>query len=297
MGFWSTLGKGLKLGASVGTSFIPGVGPVASKALDKIGTAGDVLSNIGRTTSGAATGALDQRLAEAQLNQGSDRNAMDRARLAESQGMDRASLGVNQNTSRDAQALQRAQMGIDAPMARTKQAAFGDALHNVQDVNFNFQPKTGSLPNFNITGGLRPSLFGANARNAGSELSRQALLALMTKSDVPSASSAIDMPAAGALPTLQGPTHSGALEKTLGGVGLGSSILGGLGQALKNRPAMPTMADMPTAGAPQLSPGDVAYGRGQSPQLLPQDPQQAYVDPNLLDPTRQQKNPYGGVRF
>lgn len=270
----------------IGGSAIPGIGPaigIGGKVANAIGAgaqaAGNVASDVGRVTGGAGAGLTEQRLAEAAANRG-----VDQARLA------RSGQQIGQNTSRDAQALQRAQFGIDSASARAKQAALGDAQHNIQDVNIDFAPKTGALPKFNVTGGLRPSMLGPNARQAGDELSKQALMALMTKSDVPAASPLVDMPQIGDY------TKAGAGEKTLQGIGLGSSIWGALQPALQGigqnqQAAQPTMG---TPGAPVLSPGDVAYGQGRSPQLLPQpEGQDALLNPDLLNPNRQARNPYG----
>lgn len=221
MSFWGNLAKGLAIGgAGLGTVLTAGgASPLLAAAVGAGGTAaGSALGNLGRTTGEAAAGSADTRLREAQVNNQRDSNVIGRANTQ-----------INQNQSRDAQALQRGQFGIDAATQRTKQAATGDALSHVQDVNINFQPRTGALPNFSVSGGLRPSMFGNTARSAGGELGRQALLALMTKSDIPQASPLVDVP------DVSKPTQSGALEKTLGGVGLGASILGGVGNVLKRR--------------------------------------------------------------
>lgn len=217
MSFWSNLAKGLAIGgAGLGTVLTAGgASPLLAAA---VGAGGSVLGNIGRTAGEAASGSADTRLREAQVNNQRDSNVLSRANTQ-----------IGQNQTRDAQALQRGQFGIDAATQRTKQAATGDALSHVQDVNINFQPRTGALPNFSVSGGLRPSMFGDTARSAGGELGRQALMALMTKSDIPQASPLVDVP------DVSKPTQSGALEKTLGGVGLGASILGGVGDVLNRR--------------------------------------------------------------
>lgn len=212
MSFWSTLARGLGIGLA----------PVTGGASLPIGmSAGSALDNVGRTAGNAAQGSADTRERDAQINNQRDSNLIANTN---------AQMG--QRTSNDAQALQRAQLGIDSATQRTQQAARGDALSHVQDVNIAFQPRTGALPNFSVSGGLRPSMFGSTARSAGDTLGRQALLALMTKSDIPEASPLVNAP------TLSKPTASGGLEKTLGGVGLGASILGGLGDVLKRRAAV-----------------------------------------------------------
>lgn len=207
MGFWSGLGNVLKVGAPLAASFIPGVGPMASKILSGIGAGGEVLSNIGRVSGDAAQGVVDQRNVQNQQQPAYDRNKLERAALLERMGMDRA------------------QMGITAPDARTSQVVRGDTLQNIQDFKTSVD-RSGARPAYSSTGGLRPSVLGPASREAGGELSRQALMALMTKSDVPAMTD---------VPEMSDPKGSGVLEKTLGGVGLGGSILGGIGEYLKNR--------------------------------------------------------------
>jgi hypothetical protein len=82
----------------------------------------------------------------------------------------------------EAARLKRAQLGMDAPEQRARQTAWGDVLANVQDASIDMP---GHIPKINVSGGLRPSQLGPNARAAGAGLSPQALQALMTGSDVP----------------------------------------------------------------------------------------------------------------
>jgi hypothetical protein len=82
----------------------------------------------------------------------------------------------------EAARLKRAQLGMDAPEQRARQTAWGDILANVQDASIDMP---GHIPKINVSGGLRPSLLGPNARAAGAGMSTQALQALMTGSDVP----------------------------------------------------------------------------------------------------------------
>lgn len=101
----------------------------------------------------------------------------------------------------------------DAPDIRSRQAARGDMLANVQDVHIG-RPSGSTIPTFNYTGGLRPSALGPNARQAGSEMSRQALLKLMEGEQLPQ----YQAPKAPTLDT------GGFLENFLGGAGLGLNI-------------------------------------------------------------------------
>lgn len=72
--------------------------------------------------------------------------------------------------------LLRKQMQEQNRPARARQVALGDALANVQDVNID---APSHITKFNISGGMRPSMLGPNARQAGSELSNQALASLL----------------------------------------------------------------------------------------------------------------------
>lgn len=80
--------------------------------------------------------------------------------------------------------LDRAQLGITAPQARGKQAMLGSLLANLQPARVQapgrIAPHMGS-----ITGGLSPSALSGTARQAGSVLERQALEAMLSKSDIP----------------------------------------------------------------------------------------------------------------
>ena len=76
----------------------------------------------------------------------------------------------------------RARLGLDAPGQRTRQAVLGSLLQNVQP--FQVTPPPGVRMG-NVSGGMSPALLNKDARAAGGELQRQALMALLTKSDVP----------------------------------------------------------------------------------------------------------------
>lgn len=214
MGFWSALGKVLGIAGPLaaapftgGASLLGELGaaaPTAAAIGAGIGAAGNLM---GKSGQGQNNGATPSPIA----NVGQVASGQAGALAQQQEAQDR------QRTVRDQIALQNAKFAQDNPLARTKQAAYGDVLQNVQDSHVDFQPLSGALPQSSGTGGLRPSLFGPNARQAGGELSRQALMALMTKSDVPKMSE---------------PQPAGALQNTLGAVGIGSSLLGALGPAL-----------------------------------------------------------------
>lgn len=230
--FWSKLGKIAKVAAPIGASFIPGVGPAMTAVRAGVGALGsvaDVAGDVGRVAGDAAGALRTERFDEDAARRQRDYIAQNRARLKMDQGQ-----------TRDAQALERAKFGVAAPQERAKQAAYGDALKNVQDVNIDFQPQTGPATKFNVTGGLRPSMFGETSREAGGELGRQALLALMTGSDTPETSPLVD------IPDVSEPKGSGVLEKVTGGVGLGGSILDALGPILSKLKKRGPVATIPT---------------------------------------------------
>lgn len=102
----------------------------------------------------------------------------------------------------------------DLPMSRAQQTARGDLMSSpMQDSQI-----TGSGRDINISGGVRPSSFGASTTQAGDELKRQALLKLM------------DPEADKLTPQLTTPRKAGAGENIMAGVGMGTSILGALGR-------------------------------------------------------------------
>ena len=244
MSFWNGLKNTLKVAAPIAAGFIPGVGPIASAGLGALlnnsGPAGDV----GRVAGDTAGALRDERMVEDTAKRNRDALALQRSQMDIGQNQTRDAQNLSRANFTEGATMDRANLGITAPMARTKQAAYGDALKNVQDVNINFDAKTGKLPSFGISGGLRPSMFGENARAAGGELSRQALMALMTKSDIPGMPTLPDQQALSELPELSTPQGSSALEKITGGVGLGGSILGALGPILagiKKRGPVATM--------------------------------------------------------
>jgi hypothetical protein len=72
--------------------------------------------------------------------------------------------------------LQRKQMQEQNRPQRAQNTALGDALANVQDARVD---APSHITRFNVSGGMRPSALGPNARQAGAELSNQSLAALI----------------------------------------------------------------------------------------------------------------------
>lgn len=121
-------------------------------------------------------------------------------------------------------ALNRARMGVEAPSARTKQAILGSLLQNMKPVTVT-PPKGVRMGQ--VSGGLNVSALSPLARAGGGELERQALMALLTKSDIPAmpdtSSTLVARPGA---PKYAQP---GKLESVLSGGSLLAALLGAAG--------------------------------------------------------------------
>jgi hypothetical protein len=96
---------------------------------------------------------------------------------------DQNRTAVQQNANQNSVLLQMAQLELLRKQMeehnrtnRTRQAALGDLIANTRDVSFD---APSHITKFNVSGGLRPSALGPNARQAGGELSSQALAALL----------------------------------------------------------------------------------------------------------------------
>jgi len=109
-------------------------------------------------------------------------------------------------------------------------------LGGVQDAQIG-RPEGSTIPQFNITGGLRPSALDG---------SRESLMASLGQPTM-TAPKPLELP------------EAGLMEKILGGVGLGGSLLGAIGQ-----------------GMGQRGPG--------TPPFVP--PQQGLTDPNIWNKVR-----------
>ena len=121
---------------------------------------------------GISSGRAAGRAAEGAATQGQDVGALNRY-IAE------------QNARQAAATLQEsiAKRATETPEIRAKQAALGDLLSNIQDVEIGGLPSY--VPKVKFSGGLRPSALGPLARQGGQNLAQQAVLAQMTGSDLP----------------------------------------------------------------------------------------------------------------
>jgi len=172
---------------------------------------------LGGILGGAGGGAREERNAE------NDRISRDNAT--------RANLyGTQQNAMQNLLGLQergvqdRAQMGIAAPSARMKQALLASLLQHARPSTISGVPAGITVPR--VSSPL--SAIDAATRGGGAELQRQALLALLTKSDVPAAT---DYAKTGMLtpPQLAAYKRAGALESLMSAGGVLGGILGSIG--------------------------------------------------------------------
>lgn len=246
MGFWSTFTKiaipALSIGAipfSGGTSLLGMLGAGgAAGAGAAAGGAGamGLLGNIGKIGGAVAPvlGGLAQGRAQGQQQDYTNASAhgtqLNNALLAEMQAQIAA---ANQNQG------MRSRLAGDAVR--------GDAIANVQDVNI---PDNGRVKVAHFGGGMRPSVMGPNARQAGGFLSSGALADMQRPGiEAPELSDNVaDLP------------HSGLLDKVLG-------------------IATPALAGMGALGASGMLPG----GTPQPPPL--QNKMQGMED-LLMDPLR-----------
>lgn len=211
VGATGVLPTALGTAAGVGGAAGAGAAGAGSSGLMKaLQTAG----KLGSLATGASQGLQAGRYADANQN-------LERDRLA----------GSIYNTQQNAQfnkaqqELQQRQFSLNAPANRAKQTALGDLLANVQDVNIT--PPSG-IRMGNITGGLRPSALGPNARQAGGDLSRQALMALLDQRD-----QKFDPIQMIAPPQITPGTQPGKAENLLGILGTVGGLAGGFGESTR----------------------------------------------------------------
>lgn len=181
---------GMLPSTQIGSGFLPAIGGAASGgsggvlgALGGIGgTLADHAGNIGKVLTGAA-GA----------------NAAGRR--------DDSYADMNAATANNRARVDVGTFNMNAPVTRAQQVARGDLMaQTIPDARF-----TGSGKDIQFTGGVRPSLFTDDSRNAGDALKREAMQALLTKSDQ-------------FQPQLAQPRKAGAGENIAAGVGLGLNI-------------------------------------------------------------------------
>lgn len=196
-------------------------------------TGGSVLASLSPYIEAGTTAAsLLGRLGEGQAGERGAQNAAnenaDRARA--SMYGTQQSAASRAKEDEEAGKVTRAQLGITAPSARTRQSILGSLLQNVQDVSFG---DTGRVHVPTVSGGLRPSALNAAARASGGELQRQAIDALLSKSDIPESTDF-----SGALlppPTATPYTQPGTGESVLSGIGAAGNITEAILKSLRRQ--------------------------------------------------------------
>ena len=178
-GSMATVGAGGVSAGGAGMAAAQGGGGI----LSSLGKYGEIAGDVGPVLGGAASGMAQGRRADAALN--------------------------NDAIARNNQAgLSAAQYNRDLPSVRTGQVSRGEVLNTMQNA-----PMTGDARIDKFSGGgLRPSAFGPQSRQAGAELSRQALGALMSPETDRFTPERIE------------PTSGGTVENIMGGVGIGADI-------------------------------------------------------------------------
>lgn len=140
----------------------------------------------------------------------------------------------------------RAQIGLQAPSTRTRQALLGSMLQHARSTRVTAPP---GIRMGQVSGGLDiDSLINAAARGAGGTLQRQATTALETGSDVPIYTD----PRAALRPstTSAGYLRPGGLETGLSTASLLASIIAGIGQARGNGASTPNAVRPPQTPFP-----------------------------------------------
>jgi hypothetical protein len=256
--------------ASTGKNILSGLGRIKS-AFDTAGSIKHALSDAGRVASEASKGSQDQRvsnnqnlLREQELRLQAERDAFD------------AQLRGQQSTYNNSlSGLKFSQTERDAAQRR---AVFSSLLSGMQD--FKATPGNPAIAAAmgTSTGGARPSALTGGGN-------REMLMAMLDRPELAAPSFGSVAPY-----TRPAPTHldtAGVGEKALSGFGLGTSIL----DAIRG------------VGTPKKAGGDltstVYNGVPEMPWTLPpdqQDEQNAYANPDELDPTKQ-RDPYARVRF
>jgi hypothetical protein len=221
------------LAPTVGASGVGGVGAGGGAV-----TGGSVLSRLASNpeTYSTALGLLG-RLGEGQAGERGAENtfALQQEALRNSQFNTQQTAASRAKEDEEAGKIARSQLGISAPSARAHQALLGSLIRNIQPVSFS---NTGRVHVPTVSGGLTPAAIDAGARGAGGELERQAIDALLSKSDIPSST---DFSSALMTPPAQTPYQDpGTGESVLSGIGTAANITQAILASLKKKSAQPS---------------------------------------------------------
>lgn len=197
------------VGAAAGGSMglLGGLGKIGSF----LGKHGSTIADLGSVVSGGAKGSADQRYAEG--NQ-----ALNYAQLGNQQARDQFSSDLALSNAMFGSGMQGAQFNREGQGRQQKQALLSALLGGLQDASITpGNPAIASrMPT--MTGGLRPSALAGQ---------KEALMALLAQPQIEAPT--YQAPEAYRAPGVPQQPKAGALENILGGVGLGTSILGALG--------------------------------------------------------------------
>jgi hypothetical protein len=137
--------------------------------------------------------------------------------------------GVAQNQGQNNVLLQMAQIELLRKQmeeqnrgGRAAQVAQGDLQANVQDARVS---APSHIPRFEVSGGLRPSAMGPNARAAGGTLSNQSLAALLQGDDFMAINPTGPIDLDASMP------KESTLDKIMGGIGTAGNVMQSMQQA------------------------------------------------------------------
>jgi len=147
-----------------------------SNVLKILKEAAPYVSTAGQVAGGIGAGRTAGRAQENAATMNRDQAAQERWQNEQQARLNAALLTENATKDRADRTLTNAQ-------DRAKQVAWGDALANIQDAEISGLPSY--IPKINISGGLRPSMFGPAARESGRNLAQQAMAAQLSGSDIP----------------------------------------------------------------------------------------------------------------
>lgn len=149
--------------------------------------------------------------------------------LANQQYSTQQGAATNLSGLQEKATMDRAQMGIDAPSARMKQALLGSLLQNYQ--NRQIEAPAGIRVG-KVTGGLDLGAMSQAVRDGAGGFSADALAALKNKSDIPGATDYMKTGMV-APPMMDGYKEAGKMESVLSGGGLLGGLLGTIAEIKK----------------------------------------------------------------
>jgi len=227
-------GTAAGVGGTLGTA--AKIGGALSSGNSYLGTAGKVAGVLGDY----AAGRQADRMAEGNANLSADRNVLDRYRIQAGNTVNENNFAlgrVNAGAELSQADLAQKNFSLAAPRARASNSVRGDILANAKDASVSgISPNT---PVPTISGGLRPSMFSANTRALGGEMSSQALASQKagdTFKELPSLPDYVQPPPA---PALAGLPQANTFDNILNTAATIGSIGGAMGAVPYKRVPQP----------------------------------------------------------